>query len=77
MGLLLISHDLHRVVRYCQRVLVMFRGRIVEAGPAADLAKSTHPYTRALWDCVPSGRTYGARLPVFGGGDDAQPASAS
>jgi peptide/nickel transport system ATP-binding protein len=77
MGLLLISHDLHQVVRYCQRVLVMFRGRIVDAGPAADLAKSTHPYTRALWDCVPSGRTYGTRLPVFDGGDDAKPASAS
>ncbi len=77
MGLLLISHDLHQVVRYCQRVLVMYRGRIVDGGLAADLAKSTHPYTRALWDCVPSGRTHGMQLPVFDGGDGASPTSTS
>jgi peptide/nickel transport system ATP-binding protein len=77
MGLLLISHDLHQVVRYCQRVLVMYRGRIVDGGPAAELAKSTHPYTRALWDCVPSGRTHGMQLPVFDGGDNANPTSTS
>jgi peptide/nickel transport system ATP-binding protein len=77
MGLLLISHDLHQVVRYCQRVLVMYRGRIVDGGAAADLAKSTHPYTRALWDCVPSGRTHGMELPVFDGGDGTTSTSAS
>jgi peptide/nickel transport system ATP-binding protein len=77
MGLLLISHDLHQVVRYCQRVLVMYRGRIVDGGLAADLAKSTHPYTRALWDCVPSGRTHGMQLPVFDGDDGASPTSTS
>ena len=77
MGLLLISHDLHQVVRYCQRVLVMYRGRIVDGGPATDLARSTHPYTRALWDCVPSGRTHGTRLPVFDGGDGASSTSAA
>jgi peptide/nickel transport system ATP-binding protein len=70
MGLLLISHDLHQVVRYCERVLVMYRGRIVDGGRAADLAASTHPYTRALWDCVPSGRTHGTRLPVYEDGGD-------
>jgi len=77
MGLLLISHDLHQVVRYCQRVLVMYRGRIVDAGPAADLARSTHPYTRALWDCVPSGRTHGMRLPVFDASEGVGSTSAS
>ena len=77
MGLLLISHDLHQVVRYCHRVLVMYRGRIVDEGSVADLARSTHPYTRALWDCVPSGRTHGTRLPVFDGGDGVGPTSAS
>jgi peptide/nickel transport system ATP-binding protein len=65
MGLLLISHDLRLVARYCDRALVMYRGRIVDHGPAAHLSMSDHPYTRALWSCAPSGRTHGSRLPVF------------
>jgi peptide/nickel transport system ATP-binding protein len=65
MGLLLISHDLPLVARYCDRALVMYRGRIVDHGPAAHLSLSDHPYTRALWSCAPSGRTHGLRLPVF------------
>jgi len=65
MGMLLISHDLRQVARYCDRALVMYRGRIVDAGSAAQLSESTHPYTRALWSCEPSGRTHGSPLPVF------------
>jgi peptide/nickel transport system ATP-binding protein len=65
MGLLLISHDLRLVARYCDRALVMYRGRIVDHGSAAHLSLSDHPYTRALWSCAPSGRTHGSRLPVF------------
>jgi peptide/nickel transport system ATP-binding protein len=65
MGLLLISHDLRLVARYCDRALVMYRGRIVDHGSAAQLSISDHPYTRALWSCAPSGRTHGSRLPVF------------
>jgi peptide/nickel transport system ATP-binding protein len=65
MGLLLISHDLTQVARHCDRVLVMYRGRIVDACPAADLAASTHPYTRLLWSCKPSAATYGTVLPVL------------
>lgn len=64
-GLLLISHDLRLVARYCDRALVMYRGRIVDQGSAAHLSLSDHPYTRALWSCAPSGRTHGSRLPVF------------
>jgi peptide/nickel transport system ATP-binding protein len=64
MGLLLISHDLQMVARHADRALVMHRGRIVDAGVAADISKSTHPYTRALWASRPSGRTYGTELPV-------------
>jgi oligopeptide transport system ATP-binding protein len=50
-----ISHDL-TVVRYlCDSVAVMYLGRIVEAGPAADLfADPLHPYTRSLLDAAPS-----------------------
>ena len=65
MGLLLISHDLQQVSRYCERVLVMYQGRIVDHCAAADLARSTHPYTRTLWSCRPSGATYGTQLPVL------------
>jgi peptide/nickel transport system ATP-binding protein len=65
MGLLLISHDLRLVARYCERALVMYRGRIVDHGPAAHLSLSDHPYTRALWSSAPSGRTHGSNLPVF------------
>jgi peptide/nickel transport system ATP-binding protein len=67
MGLLLISHDLRQVARHCDRVLVMRRGRIVDACGASALADSRHPYTRTLWDCKPSAATYGTKLPVYAG----------
>ena len=53
-SMVFISHDLS-VVRYlCDRVLVMFRGEVVEAGPTERLfAAPAHPYTRALLSAVP------------------------
>ncbi len=65
MGLLLISHDLQQVSRYCERVLVMYRGRIIDQSAASELAHASHPYTRTLWSCRPSGRTFGTQLPVL------------
>jgi len=65
MGLLLISHDLQQVAKHCERVLVMYRGRIVDRRAASDVAQSDHPYTRMLWSCRPNGRTYGSMLPVI------------
>ena len=65
MGLLLISHDLQQVSRYCERVLVIYRGRIVDEQPAKELPTAQHHYTRTLWACKPSGRTYGTLLPVL------------
>ncbi|GAA3600007.1 dipeptide/oligopeptide/nickel ABC transporter permease/ATP-binding protein [Kribbella ginsengisoli] len=54
-ALLLISHDISIVGTVCDRVLVMYAGRIVEDLPAADLAdRSRHPYTRALVEAVPT-----------------------
>lgn len=64
LGLLLISHDLQRVAEYCDRVLVMYQGRIVDRCRAEELPTAQHPYTRALWSCRPTGRTYGELLPV-------------
>jgi oligopeptide transport system ATP-binding protein len=67
-SLLLISHDL-RVVEYTShRVAVMYLGRIVEVGPAADVGeKRHHPYTRALWSAVPDLRSDGKRRLVLQG----------
>src|SRR6185369_10210822 len=59
LSLLFISHDL-RVVEYTShRVAVMYLGRIVETGPAADVAaRRLHPYTRALFAAAPSLEPY-------------------
>ncbi len=65
MGLLLISHDLPLVARYCDRVLVMYRGNIVDRCQASALATASHPYTRTLWNCQPSALSYGHPLPVL------------
>lgn len=65
MGLLLISHDLPLVAKYCDRVLVMYRGQIVDQCRAVELATANHPYTRTLWSCQPSARSYGHSLPTL------------
>jgi peptide/nickel transport system permease protein len=58
MALLFISHDITVVGQVCERVLVMYAGRIVENLPTADLADhARHPYTRALLAAVPSMET--------------------
>ncbi|MBE7939359.1 MULTISPECIES: ABC transporter ATP-binding protein [Ramlibacter] len=52
---LFISHDLHVVHYFCDRVLVMYLGQVVETGPVAQVfAGAAHPYTRALLSAVPS-----------------------
>jgi peptide/nickel transport system ATP-binding protein len=53
MGLILISHDLRLVSTFCDRILVMYGGRIVEEVEAGKLAAATHPYTRGLVECLP------------------------
>ncbi|MBS6438515.1 MULTISPECIES: ABC transporter ATP-binding protein [Pantoea] len=65
MGLLLISHDLQQVSEHCERVMVMYNGRVLDTLPAADLPRATHPYTRTLWSCRPSKATHGQPLPVL------------
>ena len=53
MGLIFISHDLRLVASFCDRVLVMYAGKIVEEIAAKDLANAQHPYTRGLLNCLP------------------------
>ncbi|MDD9806386.1 MAG: ABC transporter ATP-binding protein [Gammaproteobacteria bacterium] len=53
MGLVFISHDLRLVSRFCDRVLVMHRGRVLEELHAARLDDARHPYTRGLLNCLP------------------------
>ncbi len=65
MGLILISHDLQQVAHYCERVLVMYKGELLDQLPADRLATATHPYTRTLWSCRPSRETHGKQLPVL------------
>ncbi len=53
MGLVFISHDLRLVSSFCDRVLVMYAGRVVEELAASRLSEAQHPYTRGLLNCLP------------------------
>ncbi len=64
MGLIFISHDLRLVGRFCDRVLVMYKGRVVEELEAKNLMQAQHPYTQGLLNCLP--RIGGNRAPLPG-----------
>ena len=53
MGLIFISHDLRLVSTFCDRILVMYAGKIVEEVSAGRLHEASHPYTRGLVNCLP------------------------
>ncbi|WP_333847915.1 ABC transporter ATP-binding protein [Phaeobacter italicus] len=65
MGLILISHDLNLVARYCDRILVMHAGQVVESCAASELHNATHPYTRGLLAAVPRMEETREELPVL------------
>jgi peptide/nickel transport system ATP-binding protein len=70
MGLVFITHDLGIVASIAHRVVVMYAGEVVEAGPAEQLFRAPrHPYTQGLLACIPiPGRTRrGGRLGVIPG----------
>lgn len=54
MGLLMISHDLPMVSSFCDRVVVMRSGIVVEELRAENLSRAEHPYTRGLLECGPT-----------------------
>ena len=54
MSILLITHNFGIISQLCRRVIVMFRGEIVERGLCSEVLKNPqHPYTKALMDCIP------------------------
>ncbi len=65
MGLILISHDLPLVSHFCDRVAVMYSGRVMEELKASELLKAQHPYTQGLLYCIPSLTHPRERLPVL------------
>ncbi|SMH38925.1 ABC transporter ATP-binding protein [Maritimibacter sp. HL-12] len=68
MAMLFVTHDFGVVARICDRVAVMYAGRIVETGPVREIfSNPRHPYTRALLAAVPSTSTAPDRLPVIEG----------
>lgn len=65
MGLIFISHDLRLVSSFCDRVIVMYAGRIVEQLKASDLSRAQHPYTQGLLNCMPKVGEQRHPLPVL------------
>ena len=65
MGLIFISHDLNLVASFCDRVLIMYAGRVVETCDAGQLDKAQHPYTRGLLNCLPRIDGEGGFLPTL------------
>jgi len=65
MGLILISHDLNLVSSYCDRILVMRAGEIVEECVASELHAAKHPYTQGLLAAMPKIDEDREWLPVF------------
>ena len=67
-GLIFVTHDLGIVARLCDRVAVMYAGRIVETGPTrAIFDGARHPYASALLDSIPRLEARGQRLPAIEG----------
>lgn len=64
-GLIFISHDLPLVMSFCDRVVVMYGGRVVETCAANELANARHPYTRGLLAASPPLRNPPLELPVL------------
>ena len=65
MGLVMISHDLNLVASFCDRVLIMYGGRVMETLDARDLGRSCHGYTRGLMRCLPGIDRQAETLPVL------------
>ena len=65
LGLIFISHDINLVRSFCDRVLVMYAGRVVESIAAHDLHNAKHPYTQGLINALPEMNHRRPVLPVL------------
>ncbi|MGQ7848259.1 ABC transporter ATP-binding protein [Granulosicoccus sp. 3-233] len=65
MGLIFISHDLNLVSSFCDRVLIMYAGRVVESCRADELYQARHPYTQGLLESMPRLDAPSERLSVL------------
>jgi peptide/nickel transport system ATP-binding protein len=65
LGLIFISHDLNLVASFCDRVLIMYAGQVVETCAAGELERARHPYTRGLLAALPRIDGGSGRLPVL------------
>jgi peptide/nickel transport system ATP-binding protein len=65
MGLIFISHDLNLVSSYCDRILVMRNGAVVEECAAGELGNARHPYTQGLLAAIPRIDETRDELPVL------------
>jgi len=67
-GVFFISHDLDLVSDFCDRIAVLYAGRVVEMGTTAQLlGRPRHPYTRALLEALPGRAEPGTPLPTVPG----------
>ena len=67
-GIILITHDLGVAASLCNRIAVMYAGRIVETGPVREVFRNpAHPYTRALLAAIPKLGSRGRRLVAIPG----------
>jgi peptide/nickel transport system ATP-binding protein len=62
MAVLFITHDLRAAAHLCHRVMVMYRGELVEQLPASGLSGSDHPYTKRMLASIPGGRRWAVQL---------------
>ena len=65
MGLILISHDLQLVSSFCDRIVVMYGGQIMEVLDSGNLDQAKHPYTRGMLNCLPDIDKQHEILPVL------------
>lgn len=65
MGLIFISHDLNLVASFCDRIMIMYAGKVMETCKANELEHARHPYTRGLLNCLPRIDSARGDLPVL------------
>ena len=77
LGVILITHNMGVIADVTDRVSVMYRGRLVESGPTAEvLGRPTHPYTKSLIGAVPRPDVRAPRFPTIGYLEDGEPGRA-